>query len=201
MLDVFTEIVHPAMFYDENLAALAVCRMVNLSLEHGNCDGSCFGFVWFAMFAGPRFNNYKDGFRFGQLGYDLVEKGRFPLHRARTYITFSTLMPWAKHAADARELVRRAYDVACQTGDLTYSAYGWHVLITNHLTVGDPLEVVQGEAEKGMAFATKQGFGLVVANCAAHLGLIRTLRGLTRSFGCFDDDNYNEAGAESHYAS
>ena len=97
--------------------------------------------------------------------------------------------------------MRRAYDVACQTGDLTYSAYGWHVLITNHLTVGDPLKVVQGEAEKGLAFATKQGFGLVVANCGTHLGLIRTLRGLTRSFGCFDDDNYNEAGAESHYAS
>ncbi len=201
MLDVFTEIVHPAMFYDENLSSLAVCRMVNLSLEHGNCDGSCFGYVWFAMFAGPRFNNYKDGFRFGQLGYDLVEKGKFPRHQARTYITFSTLMPWAKHAADARELVRRAYDVACQTGDLTYSAYGWHVLITNYLTVGDPLKVVQGEAETGLAFATKQGFGLVVANCEASLGLIRTLRGLTRIFGCFDDDNYNEAAAESHYAS
>ncbi len=201
MLDVFTEIVHPAMFYDENLSSLAVCRMVNLSLEHGNCDGSCFGYVWFAMFAGPRFNNYKDGFRFGQLGYDLVARGSFPRHQARTYITFSTLMPWAKHAADARELARRAYDVACQTGDLTYSAYGWHVLITNHLTVGDHLRGVQGEAEKGLAFATTQGFGLVVANCEAQLGLIRTLRGLTRSFGCFDDDTYNEAGAESHYAS
>ena len=65
-LDVFTEIVHPAMFYDENLSSLAVCRIVSLSLEYGNCDASCFGYVWFAMFAGPRFNNYKDGYRFGQ---------------------------------------------------------------------------------------------------------------------------------------
>jgi hypothetical protein len=99
-------------------------------------------------------------------------------------------MPWAKHAAEARELARRAYEVACETRDLTYSAYGWHVLITNHLTVGDHLEAVQGEAEKGLAFATKQGFGLVVANCETSLGLIRTLRGLTPSFGCFDGDNY-----------
>ncbi len=169
------------MFYDENLSSLAVCRMVNLSLEHGNCDGSCFGYVWFAMFAGPRFNNYKDGFRFGQLGYDLVEKRGFTRYQARTYITFSTLTPWAKHAADARELVRRAFDVAYRTGDLTFSAYSWHELITNHLTVGDHLKVVQREAEKGLAFASKQGFGLVVANCGAQLGLIRTLRGLTRS--------------------
>ena len=45
-LDVFSEIVHPAIFYDENLSSLVVCRMVNLSLEHGNCDASPFGYVW-----------------------------------------------------------------------------------------------------------------------------------------------------------
>src|SRR4051812_8261136 len=124
MLDVLTEIVHPALFYDEHLSSLVVCRMVTLSLEHGNCDASCFGYVWFAMLAGPRFNNYKKGFRFGQLGYDLVETGGFTRHQARTYISFSTLLPWAQHALTARELVRRAFDVAYRTGDLTFSAYG-----------------------------------------------------------------------------
>ena len=99
MLDVFTEIVHPAMFFDENLSTLVVCRMVSLCLEHGNCDASCFGYVWFGMFAGPRFNNYKDGFRFGQLGYDLVEKRNLTRYQARTYTSFGTLTPWAKHAA------------------------------------------------------------------------------------------------------
>ena len=103
MLDVFTEIVHPAMFFDENLSTLVVCRMVSLCLEHGNCDASCFGYVWFGMFAGPRFNNYKDGFRFGQLGYDLVEKRNLTRYQARTYISFGTLTPWAKHAAKGRE--------------------------------------------------------------------------------------------------
>ena len=201
MLDVFTEIVHPAMFYDENLSSLAVCRMVNLSLEHGNGDGSCFGYVWFAMFAGPRFNNYKDGFRFGQLGYDLVETRGFTRYQARTYITFSTLMPWARHAANARKLVRRAFDVAYRMGDLTFSAYGWHVLITNYLMVGDHLSVVQEEAEAGLAFTTKQGFGLVAANCGAQLGLVRTLRGLTRSFGRFDDEDYNESKSERYLVS
>ncbi len=201
MLDVFTEIVHPAMFYDENLSSLAVCRMVNLSLEHGNGDGSCFGYVWFAMFAGPRFNNYKDGFRFGQVGYDLVETRGITRYQARTYITFSTLTPWARHASNARELVRRAFDIAYRVGDLTFSAYSWHVLITNYLVVGDHLEVVQAEAETGLAFAKQQGFGLVAANCGAQLGLIRTLRGVTRSFGRFDDQDYNESESERYLAS
>jgi hypothetical protein len=39
-LNVSHEVVTPALFTDENLLALVVCRMVNLSLEHGNSDGS-----------------------------------------------------------------------------------------------------------------------------------------------------------------
>ncbi len=201
MLDVFTEIVHPAMFFDENLSTLVVCRMVNLCLEHGNSDASCFGYVWFGMFAGPRFNNYKDGFRFGQLGYDLVEKRSLTRYQARTYISFGTLTPWAKHAVKGRELVRRAFDVAYRTGDLTFSAYSWHELITNYLAVGDPLSEVQSEAEKGLDFVKKAGFGLVAENCAAQLALIRTLRGLTSTFGCFDAHDYNESDTEQRLAS
>lgn len=41
----------------------------------------------------------------------------------------------------------------------------------------------------------------MIANCETQLGLIRTLRGLTPTFGCFDDEKYSEAKAESHYAS
>jgi len=201
MLDVFTEIVHPAMFFDENLSTLVVCRMVSLCLEYGNCDASCFGFVWFGMFAGPRFNNYKDGFRFGQLGYDLVEKRELTRYQARTYISFGTLTPWAKHVAKGRNLVRRAFDVAYRTGDLTFSAYSWHELITNYLAAGDPLSEVQMEAERGLDFVKKAGFGLVSENCAAQLGLIRTLRGLTTTFGCFDTHDYNETDTEHRLAS
>jgi PAS domain S-box-containing protein len=201
MLDVFTEIVHPAMFFDENLSTLVVFRMVSLCLEHGNCDASCFGYVWFGMFAGPRFNNYKDGFRFGQLGFALVEKCNLTRYQARTYVSFGTLTPWAKHAANGRELIRQAFDVAYRTGDLTFSGYSWHSLITNYLAVGDPLWEVQSEAEKGLNFVKKAGFGLVAENIQAHLGLIRTLRGLTSTFGCLDSHDYQESDTERRLAS
>ena len=73
-LDVLTEVVTPALFTDKNLLPLVICRMANLSLEHGNSDGSCFAYVWLGMIAGPIFDNYAAGFRFGRLGYELVEK-------------------------------------------------------------------------------------------------------------------------------
>ena len=125
-LDVFTEIMTPSQLFDENLNSLVICRLVTLSLEHGNCDASCFAYVWLAMFAGPRFNNYKDGFRFGQLGYDLVEKRGLTRYQARIWMNMgSTVLPWAKHVAGGRELVRRAFDAAYRIGDLTFASYSW----------------------------------------------------------------------------
>jgi PAS domain S-box-containing protein len=200
-LDVFTEIMTPSQLFDENLSSLVLCRMVTLSLEHGNCDASCFAYVWVAMFAGPRFNNYKDGFRFGQLGYDLVEKRGLTRYQARIWMNMgSTVLPWMKHPASGRELVRRAFDLAYRIGDLTFASYSWDQLVTVCLAVGDPLAEVETECENGLAFAKRVHFGLVIELCGAQLGLIRTLRGLTPTFGCLDHEEYNELETERRLA-
>jgi len=61
-LDVLTKVLPPALFTDANLLSLVICRAVNLSLEHGNSDGSCFAYVWLGVIAGPHFDNYEAGF-------------------------------------------------------------------------------------------------------------------------------------------
>src|SRR5262249_11986369 len=45
-MDVLTAVLAPASLTDEDLLCLVICRMANLSLEHGNSDGSCFAYVW-----------------------------------------------------------------------------------------------------------------------------------------------------------
>jgi PAS domain S-box-containing protein len=200
--DVFTEIVTPSILFDEHLSTLVVCRLVTLSLEHGNSDAACFAYVWLAMFAGPRLGNYKDGFRFGQLGYDLVEKRGLTRYQARTYMSLGAMvMPWAQHVANGRELVRRAFDAAYRIGDLTFASYSWDQLITICLAVGDPLAEVQTECENGLAFAKRVRFGLVIHLCGAQLGLIRTLRGATSTIGFLDHDDYSEPEVERDLAS
>jgi PAS domain S-box-containing protein len=200
-LDVFTEIVTPSILFDEHFSTLVVCRLVTLSLEHGNSDAACFAYVWLAMFAGPRLDNYKDGFRFGQLGYDLVEKRGLIRYQARTYMSLGAMvMPWTQHVASGRDLVRRAVDAAYRIGDLTFASYSWDQLITICLAVGDPLTEVQAECENGLAFAKRVRFGLVIHLCGSQLGLIRTLRGVTPALGCLDHDDYREPEVERHLA-
>jgi PAS domain S-box-containing protein len=198
-LDVLTKALPPALHTDANLVSLAVCRAVNLSLAHGNGDGSCFPYVYLGMIAGPRFNNYKAGFQFGRLGYELVEKRGLKRFQGRTYMCFgSHVIPWNKHIRAGRDLIRRGFDSANKIGDLTYAANSCNNLNANLLAAGDPLVEVQREAENGLEFAQTARYGLVVDNIATQLGLIRTLRGLTPKFGSFEDEQFDELRFERH---
>jgi predicted ATPase len=199
-LDVFSEAVTPSFFSDEHLSSLVVCRLVSLSLEHGNCDASCYGYVFMAFLAGPRFGNYRDGYRFGQLGYDLVEKRGLTRYQARTYVCVGSLvLPWTQHPASGREMVRRAFDVAYRVGDPAFAGYSFHTSITISLAAGDHLAEVQAEAERGFAFCGNARIGLSHGICASQLALIRSLRGLTVSFGGLDHDGYNEFETERYW--
>jgi PAS domain S-box-containing protein len=201
-LEVLTEIVTPAFFTDQNLCALVLCRMVNLSLEHGNCDASCYAYVWFATYAGPVFGHYEVGYRFGRLGLSLVDHRNLTRFKARTYTSFGNIVvPWARHVLEGREPIRRAFTIANESGDITYTLYTCCDLIQNLVSAGDSLGDVQLEIERAVAIADRIRFGLVSDMLATYRGLVRTLRGLTPRFGCFDDDQFNEAEFESHLSS
>jgi PAS domain S-box-containing protein len=201
-LDVLTKLGPPAWHTNTNLLSLVICRAVNLSLEGGNCDGSCFAYVVLGLLAGPRFGDYQAGFRFGRLGYDLVEQRGLKRFQARTYLNFGSIVtPWTRHVRAGRDLLRRGFDAANRVGDLTFAAYCCSHLNTNLLAAGDPLGEVQDEAERGLAFAQKMRFGLAIDSIAAQLGLIRTLRGSTPKFGSFDDAQFDELRTERRFSS
>ena len=197
-MDVLTALMPAALFTDQNLLCLSIGRMANVSLEHGHCDGSSLAFVWLGMILGPYFGDFRAAFRFGKLGLDLVERGldRF---KARVYLCFANFVnPWAKHIRTSRELQRRAFDEATKIGDLTFAAYSCNSLITNLLASGEPLADVQREAEARLVLGREMGFGLFVDIVTTQLRLVRMLRGLTPSFSCFNDEEFDEGRFEQH---
>ncbi|HEY6846281.1 MAG TPA: GAF domain-containing protein, partial [Terracidiphilus sp.] len=201
-VEVLGKLFSPALFTDANLASVMICKAVGLSLEHGNCDASSLAYVQFSRIAGPCFGDYRDGFRFGQLGYDLLERRGVKRFEERTYLCFALYtVPWMKHVQACRDLCCRAFKAASQIGDLTYAAYACNSLNSGVLFAGEPLAEVQSEAENGLAFAVKAQFGLVVDIITTQLALIRTLRGLTPKFGCFDDGQLDELRIEVHLSS
>src|SRR5262249_46807115 len=141
------------------LLSLVSCRAVNLSLENGNCDASSLAYSVLGFVAGPRFGDYRAGFRFAQLGYDLVEKKGLERFQARIYFNFGSLViPWTRHVRESRHLLRRAFEAAKRSGELNFEASCYAHLNTNRLAAGDPLDEVQAEAEHGLAFAMNRRF-------------------------------------------
>jgi PAS domain S-box-containing protein len=196
-LDVLSVLATPAWYADENLHDLVGAHMANLSLEHGNSDGSCHAYALLGTILGSNLGQYQAGFRFGKLAVDLIEKRGLQRFKARVYNAFGHhIIPWARHLHDGRIWNRRAFNAAKESGDLTYAAFSSSNMIANLLAGGDPLEEVQREAEEGLKFSRKMRFELVSDYLIVALKLIRTLRGLTPKFGSFNDAEFDESRFE-----
>ena len=201
-IEVLTMLTSPAQFTDPDLFRLVVVRMAALSLEHGNTDGSCFGYALLGAILGVDFGNYKDGFRFGRLALDLVEKRGLDGLSGRVYQVFALhVAHWTQHLASCRIFLRRAFDVAQEAGDLTWASYARVDLVTNLLATGEPLGEIEREADDALDFVRSARFGLISDVIVAQLRLIRTLRGLTPDFGSFNDAEFDEGRFEQHLES
>jgi GAF domain-containing protein len=175
--------------------------MANLSLEHGNSDGSCFAYACLGSLLGARFGNYRAGYSFGKLGLDLVEQRGLRRFKARVDQVFgAAVLPWTQPLRTGRGLLLRAFDVANSLGDLTYAGFSRFMPITNLLAGGEPLADVQREAETGLEFVRQIRHGLVVDIITGQLRLIRVLRGLTPAFVSFNDPEFDEDRFEQHLA-
>jgi PAS domain S-box-containing protein len=198
-LHALTMLFSPALHTDANLACLTICKAINLSLEYGNCDASSVAYANLSLVTGQRFGNYQMGFRFGQLGCQLVDRRNLARYEARTYLSFALFVArWAQPVRSCRGLLDRAFDAANRIGDYSYGAFACNIIVSNLLFAGEPLPELQLEAERRLAYAQKVQFGLVIDFIEIQLALIRMLRGLTPVFGCLDSEQFNESEAQSH---
>jgi len=196
-LEVLSVLAWPAWHADEKLHDLVGAQMANLSLEHGNSDGSCHAYALLGRILGSNFGQYRAGFRFGRLAVDLIEKRGLSRFEASVYNAFGHhITPWTRHLRDGRVWNRRALNAAKESGDLANAAFGTTNMIANLLASGDPLGEVQREAEDGLEFTRKIRFDLVSDYIITALRLIRTLRGSTPDFGSFNDAEFDESRFE-----
>ncbi len=127
-----------------------VCRIANLSFEHGNSNGSVYAYSLLGFLLRTRFGNHAAGFRFGTLALKLADQRGLDRFRARVCMNFAYCVnPWTRHIQTERPLLRRGLTAANETGDLTFAGYLYYCLITDLLASGDPLDQAQREAESG----------------------------------------------------
>ncbi len=192
-MDVLTLLQPAALYSDQNLFALIVARAANLSLEHGNSDGSCLGYVWLNANLVSRFGYYELGYRFAKLACDLVEKRGLVRYEPRVYQAFGyAVSPWTRHLKEGLNMVWSTFATSQEIGDIAFSVYAWNIKTSLRLACGDPLPDIQSDVENGLEFTRKAGFGFVADNFIGQRGFIRTFMGLTSELGFFSNAEFNE---------
>ena len=164
---------------DKALHDLAVMRMANISIEHGNCEASPLGYTELSMVLPHRFEARSLGYRFGQLGCDLVEQQGFMRLGGRAFLVAGFhAVPWTKPLPEALALVRRAQVITLEKGDQTFTCLGGVHFVQLGLAAGMHLDELQNAIESGLACARRAQFYLVVVMQQGLLALVESLRGV-----------------------
>ena len=202
ILDVLAKITPSALVMHKHLVTLIVCAAVDISLDRGHCDSSCSAYAFLGFIAGWKFGDFEAGFRFGRLGYELVK--RKDLRKFEGYVGLhlsGPIMPWARHIASCRELIRTTFAVANKTGDRLSAAASRNELVNNLLFAGEPLVEVEKEAEVSLEFCQRAAFSAFIDRAKIVAAFVRSLRGLTHLFGSFDDERFDEHLIQTHFES
>lgn len=148
----------PAFFSDLNLVCVVLCRSVTLSMTRGTTAASAHGYGYFGQIVAFMVRQFGWGARFGRLAGELVEKHRFTAFRAKVSLAMHACALWTEPLDRALDLIRKTFDAALESGDLSFACYSWPLRLSLLLVRGDPLESLWGEWEAGVAFVRKARF-------------------------------------------
>ncbi|MDC3962774.1 AAA family ATPase [Polyangium jinanense] len=192
--DILAVLFAPALNTDPNLSILVYCSMVNQSLRHGNSDASALAYAYFGMSLGPAFGRYREGHRFGKLGYDLMERRRSTAYKAKISSIFgdNTLF-WTHHLKESLPYLDTAFRAALETGDVTFACYCCNRIVVDRLLLGHPLDQVSAEAERRLSFTRRAGFDASTQVILDIQDLVDSLRGRATPDGRARDEAARDA--------
>jgi PAS domain S-box-containing protein len=196
-MQVLSALTSPAYFTDLHLCCLHLCRMVNISMQHGVCGPSAHSCAFLGFFLGPLFHRYGEGYRFARIACDLVEKHGFIAFQGRVYFAMGTVAFWTQPIGTAIDSMQVAFRTAIETGDLTFACYGLMQSVTGLLLRNDPLDAVWRESEMALDFARAAKFGDTAEIIRSQQRFIANMQGRTASFSTFSDAQFDEAAFEA----
>jgi GAF domain-containing protein len=106
-----------------DLLPLIVLAQVNLSWNHGNAPESTYAYVMYGLILANMQGDIEAGYRFGQLGMNLLNHLHAPKLTAKTIFGFNNHLRYLKEPAqDTLNGFLQAYMSGLETGDLEYVA-------------------------------------------------------------------------------
>lgn len=101
------------------LMALLIYKQVELSIRHGNCPVSIYGYADYGLILCGVVGDIPTGYGFGQLALKLLEKLHFTAFKCRAwYIVHTYIQHWRSPLRESILPLRDAYQSGLETGDV-----------------------------------------------------------------------------------
>ncbi|KFE62733.1 trifunctional serine/threonine-protein kinase/ATP-binding protein/sensor histidine kinase [Hyalangium minutum] len=197
VMSVLAALYAPAYLTDINLLVLHLCRLVSLSLRHGNAPASIPGYSSYGLVLGPFFKRYADGFAFGQLACELVERYDLAALRGSALYSMETICYFTRPLSTALDYIRRAFHHALHASDFQIAGYCCNHIVTDRLALGHELEEVYQESVARLDFARKAQFLDVRDIIHFTQRYVQQLRGLAPTFGSLSGEDFHEETFEA----
>ncbi|MDC0710154.1 trifunctional serine/threonine-protein kinase/ATP-binding protein/sensor histidine kinase [Stigmatella sp. ncwal1] len=197
VMSVLGAMLTPTFYTNPNLLILHLSRMVCLSLKHGNMSASVDGYAGFGLVLGPYFKRYQEGYDFGKLACELVERYGLNTLRGKALVCLETISYFTQPLSVAQDLITRAFQHGLQTSDFQVAGYCCNHIVTNRLHMGHPLEEVYQESVARLAFVSKAGFVDMRDTLSVTQRYVQQLRGMSASFHSLNGEGFDEASFEA----
>ncbi|MGK4004512.1 AAA family ATPase [Sorangium sp. So ce1036] len=193
VLQLFIDVISPMMHVELDLFLLSVLRLVNLSLTHGHCDLSAYGYMAYGYLLSLYLGRPDEGHAFGKLSLALNEK--FPNQALSVKLATSLGIYW-----HLREPIRAAIALlddgrkaALECGDHEKLVENCHLTIAFKLLSGYPLDEIEGEIERFLTLLQRTRSARPLADLTvAYKQGVACLKGRTQKRTCLSDGSFDE---------
>lgn len=175
------------------MSTLCVLKLITQSIQYGNSPESPFGYVNYGTMLTAQDQAYQQGYEFGQLAVDLVEKKQNLALKCKVYTMFGvTNSPWSIHLPKNIDLLRTALAAGLESGDLIFTTYSaFHILMLTQLS-GLPIEQLLKYCEMNFPVIEKVADTSALEVYQILYQSTKLLQGLCSDTQTFDYDSFDE---------
>ncbi|WP_332914165.1 hypothetical protein [Algoriphagus boritolerans] len=168
-----------------------VLKSVNIALKYGNSPETAFAYAGYAMLLSGYFENPAEGYKYGKLAVNLIERFDDISLRSRIIYVYTMFVHhWSNHWSSMTAWFQRGIKAGYQSGDLLYLAYSAQDCI-----IWDPtldLETASREQRKLLVIVKECEYQDSYDSGTLFLQMQQNFQGLTKSQFSLTDENFDE---------
>ncbi|WP_233233487.1 AAA family ATPase [Bordetella sp. LUAb4] len=166
-----------SLFVKDSLCFLHVAKMVELTLTHGVTPHSPYGMAWFGVFIADLYEEYEDGLAYGLAAKDLVERHHYEAERMATLVATGRVSTWTRPLWFSLDHERGAVQQGWASGAPGMACYATYHLVSDLLSMGEALRLVDEEIERGLALTRLVRYRDIELILLAQRRFVRTMQG------------------------